>query len=415
MFLTTLHRFNNSFDVIILTECWLSDISTIPIIHSYTASYTQNKINQNSGVVVYVKDTWNYIVSEPDLDDADCLQIQLSDNITILAIYRPPSFRIADNFLFSLNTIMKTLSHSNKTLILAGDLNIDLLATTKNQNMEYLCLMAEHGLFPAITKPTRGNACLDHFFMNKIDRAIGVICSSDITDHDIVILGLTANMPCSNTKTRVKIKYNIDGIKKELRDVSWDEIFDPNDINKSVNSFCSRLNYIINKHTSKKNLKRSERNFKPWITPGLIRCMRHRDRLHMQSRKYPNDTLKRFIYTRYRNFCNDLLRKLKTKYDSYNLSLCEKNPKRMWRTVKDICHFPNSKLDSYELLDIEGAVNAKDSLDKCNKYFSTIGQTLATKILRELNTDEQKLSKKIHPKHIMSNSFFIKPTDQYEL
>ncbi|CAH2230213.1 jg7919 [Pararge aegeria aegeria] len=221
--------------------------------------------------------------------------------------------------------------------------------------------------------------------------------------------------PSSKTINRAKLKQDIDAIRKDLSVIDWSQIFDSRDLNKTVISFCFRLSQIISKHTNIITLKRRERAIKPWITPGLIRCMRHRDRLHMQARKYPDDILKRIIYTRYRNFCNNLLRKLKRQYDDVSLSTNLKNPKKMWRSIKDICHLTTKIQDPYELLNTEGAADAKVSLDKCNIYFSTVGQTLANSILHELQTDEKKLAAKVKPRHQILNSFFMTPTDEHEV
>lgn len=48
-------------------------------------------------------------------------------------------------------------------------------------------------------------------------------------------------------------------------------------------------------------VSRSKLNLKPWVTPNLTRCMRHRDRLHMRVKANPMDSVINLIYTRYRN------------------------------------------------------------------------------------------------------------------
>lgn len=93
-----------------------------------------------------------------------------------------------------------------------GDININLLLATNNDT-EYLCLMAEHGLTPAITGSRRGNACLDYIFVNTFKNAIGVICSSDITDHDLALLGLTIKKSEQKLKDRTVLKRDMTSIK----------------------------------------------------------------------------------------------------------------------------------------------------------------------------------------------------------
>ncbi|CAH0726207.1 unnamed protein product, partial [Brenthis ino] len=415
-FLTTLKRFDLLFDVIILTECWLDENTMIPTIPTYKAFNTHKIINQNSGVVVFIKDSWNAIVSEPDLKDANCLQIEILNLITILGVYRPPCFRNISNFLFSLDTILSAQSNLHKILVLAGDINIDLLSSTCNQELEYLCLTAEHGLHPAITKPTRAETCLDHVFVNKIQGVTGVVCCSDITDHDVVIVGLSMSMPKSRVRKPFTMKQDVKLIKNELGLTNWSTLLDCDDVNETVNAFCYKLFHIINRHTRKVPKKRQECNIKPWITPGLIRCMRHRDRLHILSRKHPQDLLTRVIYNRYRNFCNSLLRRLKMEYEKHILLSNLTNAKKLWRSIKDICNLSENKEEPYELLGTHGEINTIQSLNKCNNYFLNVGHELANRILHDLQTDQATLVTKVHQNNVMPpNSFFMRPTDKYEL
>lgn len=95
-------RFPIPFDVIVLTECWLDEDTLIPQIQSYTSYNTTKYVNQNSVVVVYIRDTLTANVSEPDIKDANCLQLDLSNGVTIFDIYRSPSFKNVNNFLILL-------------------------------------------------------------------------------------------------------------------------------------------------------------------------------------------------------------------------------------------------------------------------------------------------------------------------
>ncbi|KAL0870426.1 hypothetical protein ABMA27_005428 [Loxostege sticticalis] len=109
-FLVTLKRVNIDLDIIILTECWLSESSLIPQISGYYSYRTFKHINKSGGVTAYVKDTLNANVSEPLFEDC---------------IYRSPSFLDIDPFLLSLNNALKNASKI-PNIILAGDLNIDI-------------------------------------------------------------------------------------------------------------------------------------------------------------------------------------------------------------------------------------------------------------------------------------------------
>ena len=197
------------YDVIVLTECWLSDGSLIGQIEGYTSYHTVNNLNQSGGVVTYIKDCWNATVSEPLLQDAESLLVHLSDNISLIAIYRSPS-RKPDKFFSSLDEVLSSIS-KYPSIIVTGDININLLSVTDVSKAQYLCLMSEHGLKQVISKPTRHDSCLDHMFLkSKYQTAIGIVCDIDITDHRMVMMGYNTVAPVGskNEHRRInKINY----------------------------------------------------------------------------------------------------------------------------------------------------------------------------------------------------------------
>lgn len=114
----------------------------------------------------------------------------------------------------------------------------------------------------------------------------------------------------------------------------------------------------------KKNCK-SKYTTQPWITPGLTRCIRHRDKLHSKVRRFPKDEVLRLIFHRYRNFCNELLKKLKKHYESDQLVSNSNNSKGLWRAIKKItCNLQNKNNQPLDL--IASGKNPVDSLNKCN-------------------------------------------------
>lgn len=179
-------------DIVVLTECWLHG-STVPLLSGYNFYKTSNHRNQNSGVVVYVKNTWNASVSELTLENADCLAIHIPKLISILCVYRSRVPSPLEGFLGSLESAIANHISDKIPLIIAGDLNVNIMNSTDNtQSLQYQCFMAEYGLRAAINQPTRGLACLDHIYLNSqySQSAIGIICKTDITDHHMIMLGM---------------------------------------------------------------------------------------------------------------------------------------------------------------------------------------------------------------------------------
>ncbi|CAH2088133.1 unnamed protein product [Euphydryas editha] len=415
-FFVNLTRFNISFDVIILTECWLREDSTIPQIPNYMSFKSNKMVNQNSGVVVYVSQIWNALVTEPEIQEANCLKIVLENAITILGIYRSPSYN-PENFISSLDTVLHECSN-NIPLLIAGDMNINILHSSDNViATEYLSLTAEHGLAPAITVPTRNDNCIDHIFVRSNNEAVGIVCSSNVTDHDLVLVGLTFNEKKIKKINRLIIKRNVEAIRNEIKLINWDQILQVPDVNKIAADFTNTILEIVNKHTSTTAVSQRFCNIKPWITPGLIRCMRHRDRLHSQTKRNPHDEMLKIIYKRYRNFCNNLLRKLKIQHERKELERSKGNTKKQWKVIKNICNLAPKRREPLELLNINGTLDENQSLQLCNSYFATAGKALAKDILLKLNRTQEMLANevKVDDRNNLSSSFFMQPTDVFEV
>lgn len=417
IFSVVLARLEVDYDVIVLTECWLNEFSIIPQILGYHSFRTAKLNNQNGGIVIFVKNIWDATVSEPDIRDADSLLIHIHNHVSILGIYRSPSYRDIDSFLTSIDVFLS--SSVSQSLIVAGDININTLDRSVNsQALEYTCFMAENGLMPAISQPTRGNSCLDHIYVNinNYFSVLGAVCKTDITDHDLVMIGINLNRPKPKRPVRQNIKRDFGCIRKDLEETDWSDFLSINDVNKANKIFGTRLNYIIDKNSNTVKTSRSKYNLKPWITPGLMRCMRHRDRLHMQVRKNPNDVNLLLTFTRYRNFFLELLRKLKKDYENMELLANKNHPKKLWKTIKSICHLNSTKHEPFELLSQDGTDNEIQSLNKCNTYFSTIGSTLADKTLRNIKESQNSLASSVSSSKLSPvDSFFMVPTDCAEV
>ncbi|KAL0831334.1 hypothetical protein ABMA28_002163 [Loxostege sticticalis] len=409
-FLINLKRLNIHFDVLILTECWITENSIIQNLEGYKSYQTEKFINRAGGVVAYVKTELSPIVHEPVLVDANCLYIDIPNRLSILGIYRSPSVSNEIPFLSSLESLLDINKHK-ADFIVTGDINRNILNNSGSN--EYLCLMAEFSLISAVDKPTRQKACLDHIFARTRNKIVTAVCQTSITDHSMVLAGLSNKfLKCPHTN-RFRLKVNYDDIVTDLENIDWSDLLNETDPHKAANILDDTLNTVIKNHSDKVLTSRSRTNLKPWMTPGLIRCSKHKDNLHAKARKNPNDPLLHKIFTRYRNFYRDLIRKLKTKYEKEELEKNKNNPKLLWQAIRQITHTNSSKSSATNLI-----LNNSDSqncLDSFNKYFSTVGQNLAKQILNNINQTEEALAAKVINSDSPSNSFYLEPTDPYEV
>ena len=97
-----------------------------------------------------------------------------NEKIVIDCIYRHPSMELPEFNSDYLTNLLDTLSSENKTVVLLGDFNADLLKYDQNSNIsDYLDLMHSSPLLPHIFSPTRTTTSsatlIDSIFTNNYD------------------------------------------------------------------------------------------------------------------------------------------------------------------------------------------------------------------------------------------------------
>lgn len=414
-FLLIFARMGIPFDVVIMTECWINPSSTIKQLDGYQSYNTTTYINKSGGVIAYVNNKWSPNVIEPALDEANGLIVEVPNVFTVIGIYRSPSFPDTATFISSLDRNLKALA-TNQCLTVVGDLNINILSPSLNEESTstYLNLLSEYDLVSAINVPTHNKTCLDHIFVSAKATAEAVVCPADLTDHCMVMVGIASKSRKVIQRTRLKIDY--EGLVSELDKTDWNSVIENECLENDVNMFCKVLSDTAARFSQEVKVSHSKFNIKPWMTPGLIRCSRHRDKLHSESRKFPHDEHKKLVYSRYRNFYVSLLRRLKSEYESKELNDNKNCPKKLWKSINRISHRTplNSNDRAQELLSPKNG-SKFEALKASNTYFTSVGKNLARSILSSLSETQESLAAKTSLNNPPLNSFFISPTDEQEI
>lgn len=411
-FLTLQSRLNISCDILVFTECWLSCLSNsiIPTLDNYTTVQTNTHLNQNDGVVVYLKSNLPHTSEELNLcGTASGLLIKVGTDSAIICIYRSPSTINIDNFLNALDKIISSLSNF-RSVILAGDINVDITpAALDASSHNYLNRLAYHGLLPAHDLPTRENSCLDHIILRSRLPTQTIILDTNPTDHCPILFTLDLK-PTRNLSPTLSSTINYNNLDKDFEKSDLTPIFSMLDPETATNVLISTLSNIITTNTTTKNIPRKHTIKKPWITPGLLRCIRNRDRLHRQSKTNPNNEVFKTTYIRYRNFCTKLLKKLKRQFESSELQKAGKNSKLIWNTVKKISNTTKPKSIPSQL--ILSSLPPKVSCNNVNSFFVNIGKNLADDLIK--NSQSARISQtQSHPS--TTSSFALIHTDPDEI
>lgn len=408
-----LHRLNFNCDIVILTECWLSNRQdNLPVIPGYNVSFTRINNNQNDGVVVYSKDSLVVTVEEPNLHDckSNCLIMKIGTTAAIIAIYRSPSARNLDVFHASLNQIFQALG-TFKNVILTGDINININSDNCNAGIQdYLNICSFHGFMPAHTLPThQSGSCLDHMIVKSNFSYITLVTNSTITDHHAVLLTLNLTLPKQNYP-QTKTQLNTNKLEYDLCNIDFSPVFNTPDANFALSYLIKHVQSAILRNTAVITVKKKNYNIKPWITPGLIRCIRQRDKLHQRYRRDPDNLVTKITYTRYRNFCNKLLKDLKRNYDKNELNRAGNNSKQLWKHIKNVTYMSKQRESNSSLLLSNPSPIL--SANEVNNFFVNVGKTLAEQIPKP--DCVQPSSQKCGNRRILK-SFALLDTDEDEI
>lgn len=393
-------------DIIILTEVWLSKVTHFPSIDGFSTYSSKDPVNQNDGIVLYVNSDLNHTIELPKMTDGTVTVCKFGKGIAIVAIYRSPSVRVIDNFLTSLNDIIINLE-TFKTVAILGDININIDPDNKPKCADdYLNLLASHAYLPTHCLCTRINSCLDHVMLKSRLKSTTLIMNPCITDHSPVFVLIKLVPPKAKAQTH-RSKTDFIKVKTDIDNFDFGFIYSSDNANIAADLLVDTISGIIKRHTSLVKLPRSKQNIKPWITPGLLKCIRNRDNLHKKLRKNPDNEICKITFTRYRNFCNDLLKKIKRAYDLAEFEKAKDNPKATWKVVKrTVYSTPKSSLN--ELLQV--GPNPTHAANKVNQFFVSIGQSLASRFHTNI-VQNAELPTHIQPKSTHLKSFGLVETD----
>ena len=190
-----------------------------------------------------------------------------------------------------MSEILDKLENSNKKCFVAGDFNIDLLKCKTNaETNSFFNRLLTYSFFPTISKPTRitehSATIIDNIYMNAYDIADDILSGNlytDITDHlPVFMLQCSATYKKFQRKVRKRL-FTANGEEQfmnELAMFDWSNIYN-NDSNMQYTHFTTAVSKLINKHFPLKTIRMNYNTIRnPWITPGIIRSIKRKNKLY---------------------------------------------------------------------------------------------------------------------------------------
>jgi hypothetical protein len=140
-----------------------------------------------------------------------------------------------------------------------------------------------------------------------------------------------------------------------------------------------------------------------WITQGIIRSIRFRDRLHLKLQRSPPhshqyQTLKTNL-TAYNKILKKTIRNAKSLHYRTIFTQSRNDPKETWNAINNTLN-RNTKTDTnieYLMKDNTRITSSKDITIHLNEFFTNIGQTIASQIPSSNSTIDSYLQQTNNP------------------
>ena len=161
--------------------------------------------------------------------------------------------------------------------------------------------------------------------------------------------------------------------------IDWLHTLKDKDCETSFNLFHDILLKTIDKYASEKKVKKNEKSVQPWISKGLLKCIRKQKSLYSKSFCRQGSIQDKQNYTEYKSLLQKVIRKAKRDYYSNMCLNFKSNTKKLWRTINEVVKKTANKTDIISKLDINGVISYESSkiANEFGCFLAEIGKTYA--------------------------------------
>ena len=417
------------FHVIILTEIGSRNLTVVEkIFQNYTFFHKIPQRNNWGGVGIYIHNSLSNVGLLDEINivlECDCMKCEVESLFvefmfngamyTVGGIYRHPNGNVS-HFVAALECVLLKIN-TNRTTVLAGDMNIDIIKFSNEDVMFYMSTLMSFRYLPYITVPSRitqlSTTCIDHIFMKTYqkDKVLNVMSGlfyCDITDHLPCFLSLKFekyNRIDERPMTRIFGEKNCANFIQKMQSHNWYEIY--NDTGEEIyDKFILAVHNIYIQAFPLVRVSRKRWRDKPWLTKALKISIKHKNKLYKEYILRP-DSVRKTKYNAYKNCLRKCLLEAGKVY--YN-ELFENNKDsvfNLWKTLNPIIN-PRKTTTRTVINKLVYAgkkiTNKQEISDTMNRHFCDIGARLQSELPNYGNRFLEYLPPRI------SDSFYLAPT-----
>ena len=418
---------NLKFDVVCLSETWVKEGECVDnFFPNHYCFYSSRCDRRGGGVAIFVNKKFECSVI-PDLAinevAIECVCVTVASEHKVMSVgvcYRPPNsnFTLFQTFLDEKVSLLRS---TGENVILCGDFNLDLLKINEDAaSSSFFNGMNAFSLLPVITKPTRitDSSCtlIDNIFSSYLSNFTSGILTADISDH-LPIFIVYRNFFANNVQLPQKISFRIinetslinlcHGLNRE----NLTELVNENDIDKSIKLLNEKILHHYNLHCPIKTKFISPKDIeKPWINIQLKNDMKKRQAYF---RLFKRNLISTREYNSFRNFVTFSIRAAKKEYYKKLFADLKSDTKKTWNLINNILQSNRKrKVCDLKTVVFNNQTYSSDSeiAEAFNEHFSSVGNNIDASIPSDnLSSNPSFLNSS------MSNSFFFKPTTNFQV
>ena len=429
--------------MICLQETWIARDSDVLIdIPNYNYVIKGHSTSSHGGVVTYIRSDLNFdIVTIPDHSENlwESLFLQVygpatgGSKLIIGNIYRPPRERVdlIDRFLEEFNDTLESLDDYNYVYIF-GDYNFDALKYRSETRIgNFLDQSFASGYFPKITQPTRiaekSQTLIDNVlckFSPNFHSLHAGILSHSISDHQPYFLAVSLPQYCRKNNPHPMYQYitNTNEQSKQLKKMLSNDLnlgdFDNDDPQQNFDKFHTIITKAQSLSFTRKRVRSDRRKIPklPWITSGLVKSIKTRNKLYKKLKNTdPSLEKYRILKLQLRNFGKVLRNSIKIAKRNYYAKVFQHqkdDPRKMWATISSLTSGKKaaSSLPESFIIDGKTVTDQQQIADEFNLYFLNI----ASKMTESLGPADSSFKSYLN-KHHKSHKFKFRHVNEDEV
>ena len=259
---------------------------------------------------------------------------------------------------------------------------------------------------------------MDHILTNAKSsvKCQGVV-KLGISDHDLIFcirkIETIKSGKHNTLKTRSFKNYTKLAFVNDLSDVAFPDYSTFKSVNEAYTHFTTTFMHIVDKSAPYKNI-RVKGNTKLWFDKDISNIISMREK---QKKKFLKSKLHVDfeLYKEYRKLAQKAVKKKKTDYIKGKLQENMKNPKELWKTLKDLGLSSKLTSNSKICLEKEGHIvhDTKTNANVFKNFFSELAVSLVNKLPKPIGLfGQQKIENYYNQKNIPQNSFFFQKTSE---